>query len=794
MYVQRHRRSIAANFNSTENPSRHHIALQMEPNLDEMAIAESCLAASDSHAPTPHPRPAATSMGIELDEGPIGLPKQGEEDEGASMNVAIEEREVESAAAGEKASAQPAVLQTPQVQLQTALDDLNATLTSRTPETSNVRAAHSPVSRPTDIAFDVIPPRDATDDPLAEIAGLIQEAQQDQPPPRDAAETMLELSTRTVVVESRVEAVVTGNAEVQEERVEGMVERVEDRTSLSIPLPVVSSSPNPERRPGPTLSSLAALSVSPVTSGEQLSKTAEQLPVPPAVSPNVQQNSELAQTVNLSAQVNPAEHETPHLSAATTIPTEYGDGETDDAEGETDPGEDVLNRGTNSDAEEEFMNGLSIDPSVRPGDPGFTDYLYRAHAKNRGRGKARGTATAARGTGRPRATGPKRLIVEVILPKYKRLKFKPTANDDVAIMLRAPLGFGAEDPVNPDLAFAHAGQFTNSSSVSGSRSASILPPPPVSDPALLGSPNAGSNTQKKADQRHRNYDSDEEHADFTTFPPKEPRKRVPKPQATANAVVGAVQNRPSGAGPSNTVPASAQDTVPAASVTGMTVSSVPASLDVTAPVEMPDVQMADPGQSAGLPQVEAAAASTGQDQPTANGSKSNRPKPRKRAKKVEQELNDALLSLVSDNDEPNEDMVTQPDTTQTAPKPKKPRKSKAQKEAEAAAAEAAAPPESEPEPEPVVPVLAPRRKLKIEQSWLHPDDLPVAVPYPLRYYISVTDGQPIVSWRESEESGVHSNRPEGTIYEDGNRVNPAGSVDKPEDRRANTACEFCRFR
>jgi ribonuclease E len=198
----------------------------------------------------------------------------------------------------------------------------------------------------------------------------------------------------------------------------------------------------------------------------------------------------------------------------------------------------------------------------------------------------------------------------------------------------------------------------------------------------------------------------------------------------------------------------------------------------------------------------ATSAQAEKEQPAANGTASARAKPRKRPKKAEQELNEALLSLASSSVGDDENGVAaasaQPtegqEVAQAAPKPKKPRKSKAQKEAEAAAAAEVLASAPAPEPEPVVPVLAPRRKLKMEQTWVIPDELPTAVPYPIRYYVSPNDGQPIVSWREPEEPDAHSNRPEGTLYENGGRVNPAGSVDKPEDRRANTACEFCKYR
>lgn len=87
--------------------------------------------------------------------------------------------------------------------------------------------------------------------------------------------------------------------------------------------------------------------------------------------------------------------------------------------------------------------------------------------------------------------------------------------------------------------------------------------------------------------------------------------------------------------------------------------------------------------------------------------------------------------------------------------------------------------------------LTRRRKLKLVQDWFDPDALPVSVPYTMRYYLMPRDGQAVVSAASPEEEGVHSTQPEGTLYEDGNRVGPHGSVDAPVTRRAKQPCEWC---
>lgn len=170
-------------------------------------------------------------------------------------------------------------------------------------------------------------------------------------------------------------------------------------------------------------------------------------------------------------------------------------------------------------------------------------------------------------------------------------------------------------------------------------------------------------------------------------------------------------------------------------------------------------------------------------------------KARKRPKKAERELNEVLLFLanVGDKDEAAVPAIAPAEATQKPAQAAKPRKKATKKTLDQAASVEQAP-EQETEPELEVPVVAPRRKLRMEHTWFDPDELPTAVPYAIRYYLSQPDGHPIVSWREPEASDAQSNLPQGTLFENGARVNPAGKVDKPEDRRANTACEFCKYR
>jgi hypothetical protein len=87
----------------------------------------------------------------------------------------------------------------------------------------------------------------------------------------------------------------------------------------------------------------------------------------------------------------------------------------------------------------------------------------------------------------------------------------------------------------------------------------------------------------------------------------------------------------------------------------------------------------------------------------------------------------------------------------------------------------------------------PRRHLAIQAEPFYVEDLPVSVPYPMRYYLD-EDSRPIVSWRKPEPEGTRSKWLAGTLYENGNRVNPRQMVDIPTDRRASHACEYCRFK
>lgn len=87
-----------------------------------------------------------------------------------------------------------------------------------------------------------------------------------------------------------------------------------------------------------------------------------------------------------------------------------------------------------------------------------------------------------------------------------------------------------------------------------------------------------------------------------------------------------------------------------------------------------------------------------------------------------------------------------------------------------------------------------RRKMQKQTDWFDPDALAVSVPETIRYYLSATDGQPIVSWRDPESAGTQSKLPPGILFADGNMVNAKGEVKAPADRRANHACEACRAR
>lgn len=90
--------------------------------------------------------------------------------------------------------------------------------------------------------------------------------------------------------------------------------------------------------------------------------------------------------------------------------------------------------------------------------------------------------------------------------------------------------------------------------------------------------------------------------------------------------------------------------------------------------------------------------------------------------------------------------------------------------------------------------IKPVRTLLKSQDWFDEWDLAVSVPYNIRYYLMPSDGTPVVSSAAPEKAGKRSKRPEGTLYENGNMVNPDGQVDPPSARRANHACQMCRFR
>lgn len=90
--------------------------------------------------------------------------------------------------------------------------------------------------------------------------------------------------------------------------------------------------------------------------------------------------------------------------------------------------------------------------------------------------------------------------------------------------------------------------------------------------------------------------------------------------------------------------------------------------------------------------------------------------------------------------------------------------------------------------------LSKQKTLKKAQGYFDPDALPISVPYTIRYYLFPQDGSPVVCSAAPEKPGRKSHRDPGTLFEDGTMVNPNGYVDAPEKRRANHACELCRFR
>lgn len=90
--------------------------------------------------------------------------------------------------------------------------------------------------------------------------------------------------------------------------------------------------------------------------------------------------------------------------------------------------------------------------------------------------------------------------------------------------------------------------------------------------------------------------------------------------------------------------------------------------------------------------------------------------------------------------------------------------------------------------------LSTRRKLKISHDWFDPDSMRISVPHPMRYYVMPKNGQTVVSSEPPEEAGVKSLKPEGVLYENGNRVGPGGTVEERALRLAQQPCELCRFR
>lgn len=90
--------------------------------------------------------------------------------------------------------------------------------------------------------------------------------------------------------------------------------------------------------------------------------------------------------------------------------------------------------------------------------------------------------------------------------------------------------------------------------------------------------------------------------------------------------------------------------------------------------------------------------------------------------------------------------------------------------------------------------LLTRRKLKVSHDWFDPDSMRISVPYPMRYYVMPKEGQTVVSSETPEEAGVKSLKPEGVLYDNGNRVGPGGTVDERAVRMAQQPCEHCRFR
>ena len=118
--------------------------------------------------------------------------------------------------------------------------------------------------------------------------------------------------------------------------------------------------------------------------------------------------------------------------------------------------------------------------------------------------------------------------------------------DDVAAMLRAPLGLAEGEPGDSDLMF---GRSRAKSAAAGSRNTSILPPPPVFESALLESSERDAHEEDgeddPSDRRHWDYDTDEgEHvADLEPLVPaaSAQRRKVAKAKRSAPIIAGTVQ-------------------------------------------------------------------------------------------------------------------------------------------------------------------------------------------------------------------------------------------------------------
>lgn len=636
----------------------------MEPNLDEMAIAETRLAENERQSSITLDASQPSGMDVDLSHEDVDdLMRKTDDERDASMEIVVEESVTVMERVEESAAVPvniPAILK-PST---TEGEDVGASVIGLAPQTSDIRSTVP--AETTEPRNGAASPRSEAD-PLLEIAGLIQEAQQE----REPREMMVESTT---VIASSTSIIIDTATQTEPQ--------VQVTSAPQAPVQRAPAESQPTRRPGPTPLSLAALSVSPaatssiplaplksgpvvakspepftelwperaapvtvVTSAESTNALSAQLsadvPLPEvqsvtskpapqsAASPSAQISpasvpvaeastsvssvpvpvKETAGTVPLTLQPVPntsgsgspapqsvADSSIPAPSAATTstegsappvasasvpvpvaspptaptsaatisfapitsagtiAPPTYADGETDDAEGETDPDLTAGPLGPGSDAEEEFMNGPSAS-TLKAVDPGFTDYLQRASVISRGLGRGagsgfgtatRGTGAKSRGAGRPVGNGERRLIVEVVLQKFKRGKFRPTANDDIASMLRAPLGLAEGEPVDPDLMFARS---RGKSAAMVSRSTSILPPPPlVIESALMESPERDVRQEETeadkapSDRRHWDYNTDEGEHSADLEPPvlaaSARLKDVPKAKRPAPIMTG----------------------------------------------------------------------------------------------------------------------------------------------------------------------------------------------------------------------------------------------------------------